>query len=109
MYTRTGAGGKIDSLFIAEGEFKWARPLESPPQVKLLAVYANGSTGATLGSLNVGAEMLSERALDALSKFLDIVEEEVGGFILGDGGWMEGEATQQAAESEVGLRPLGSG
>jgi hypothetical protein len=109
MYTRSGAGGKIDALFIAEGEFKWARPLETPPQVKLLAVYANGSTGATLGSLNVGAEMLSERALDAFSQFLDIVEEEVGSYILGDGGWMDEPGQQQMAESEVGLKPLGSG
>lgn len=107
MYTRSGAGGQIDSLFIAEGEFTWMRPMEAPPQVKLLAVYANGKTGATMGSLNVGGEMLSERALDALAKFLDVVEEEVGGFILGDGSIEEPEV--KSAESGYGLRPLGGG
>ena len=108
MYTRSGAGGKIDSLFIAEGEFKWPRPFDTPPQMKLLAVYSNSDTGTTMGSLNVGAEMLTERALEALGKFLDIVEEDVGEFVLGDGS-LEEEPTEKRAESDVGLRPLGGG
>jgi len=108
MYTRTGAGGKIDSLFVAEGEFKWLRPLEGPPQIKLLAVYANSETGETMGSLNVGAEMLSEKALNALAAFMDIVEEEAGSYILGDGS-VGVETEEQKAETNYGLRPLGGG
>lgn len=108
MYTRSGAGGKIDSLFIAEGQFTWLRSMEAPPQVKLLAVYANSNSGETMGTLNVGAEMLSAEALDALSKFLDLVEEEVGSHILGDGS-VDGEPMDKKAESSYGLRPLGGG
>jgi hypothetical protein len=98
----------IDSMFVAEGEFKWPRPFGNPPQIKLLAVYSNSESGATLGSLNIGAEMMSEKALDALGKFLDIVEEEAGEYILG-GGSLEGEADDSKAESDSGLRPLGGG
>lgn len=109
MYTRSASEtGKIDSLAVVEGKFKWMWGRDMPPEIECLGVYIGSQSGSTFGTIKIGGGMLSERAHEALAHFLDIVEEEAGSLILGDGE-LDTEPNTSRVESDTGLRPLGGG
>ncbi len=95
--------GKAVSL--VRGEFDWKQWIDAGPTCTLTMVYQEPKTGTTFGTCPVTSSMLSEEALELLTKFVKRAEEDFGKLVYGGGTSSISSDTQ--AETKEGLKGLG--
>ena len=107
MFTNPNPIPAMNSVTLVEGLFKIHKGLS--PEIHLVMMYSNKSTGVSMGTCPVMSALLSEKTLSAFQAFIDSAEEDWGSFILSGGYLAAVEGRPQAmgmAESSEGIKPI---
>ena len=107
MYTSPNVTQAIDSVTLVDGSFKTNKGMD--PEIRLVMMYSNKTTGDSLGSCPVLSPLLSEKTILAFQAFVDSAEEDWGSFVLSGGYIAAVEGHPQSlgmAESSDGIKPL---
>ena len=85
MYRADSGDSAINSVWAAEGEFKFQPGIDSQPNLQLQMVYMNGETQRTYGTCPARTNMFSPETMEAFMDFLKSAEKDFGELVFGGG------------------------